>query len=206
MIVYAICLTLGLVFTIVSAIAGHFFGGDHGGDVGTGGHVEAGFDHSGMPGISFFSPTVLAAFVTAFGACGLVLTHIPTTSSVWISAPLSAVAGAGMAGLAFLLFNSMFKQTQSSSESHVASLVGQTASIITPIPANGVGEIAYVQGGSPLHRPRARGKRRSRRRRQAGPHHPHRWHPVLCRNPELILLAIIPSPTIFHYEHVPHLR
>jgi membrane protein implicated in regulation of membrane protease activity len=30
----------------------------------------------------------------------------------------------------------------------VASLVGQTASIITPIPANGVGEIAYVQGGT----------------------------------------------------------
>jgi hypothetical protein len=27
-------------------------------------------------------------------------------------------------------------------------LLGQTASIITPIPADGVGEIAYVQGGS----------------------------------------------------------
>ena len=147
MIVYAICLTLGLVFTIFSAIAGHFFGGHHGGDLGTGGHAEAGYDHSGVPGISFFSPTVLAAFVTAFGACGLVLTHIPATSSVWVSAPISSVAGAGMAGLAFLLFNWMFKQTQSSSEVHVASLVGQTASIITPIPSNGVGEIAYVQGG-----------------------------------------------------------
>ena len=53
-----------------------------------------------------------------------------------------------MAGRAFLLFNSMFKQTQSSSESRVSSSLGQTASIITPIPANGVGEIAYVQGGS----------------------------------------------------------
>jgi membrane protein implicated in regulation of membrane protease activity len=53
-----------------------------------------------------------------------------------------------MATLAFLLFNYMFKQTQSSSESRVASLVGQSASIITPIPPNGVGEIAYVQGGS----------------------------------------------------------
>ena len=30
----------------------------------------------------------------------------------------------------------------------MSSLDGQTASIITPIPANGVGEIAYVQGGS----------------------------------------------------------
>jgi membrane protein implicated in regulation of membrane protease activity len=47
-----------------------------------------------------------------------------------------------------MVFNWMFNKTQSSSESRVASLMGQTASIVTPIPANGVGEIAYVQGGS----------------------------------------------------------
>ena len=52
---YAICLAVGLLFTIISAVAGHFFGGTDGhADVGTGGHAEAGFDHSGMPGISFF--------------------------------------------------------------------------------------------------------------------------------------------------------
>lgn len=148
MIVYIACLALGLLFTIFSAIAGHFFGGDHGGDVGTGGHAEAGYDSSGVPGISFFSPTVLSCFVTAFGACGIILTRIEATSSVWVSAPISAIAGVAMAGLAFLLFNAMFSKTQGSSESRVASLLGQTASVITPIPAEGVGEIAYVQGGS----------------------------------------------------------
>ncbi len=149
MIVYTACLALGLLFTIISATAGHFFGGhEAGGDVGTGGHAEAGYDHSGVPGISFFSPTVLSCFVTAFGACGLILSRIESTRNVWISAPISAVAGVSMASLAFVLFNWMFKKTQSSSESRVASLVGQTASIITPIPANGVGEIAYVQGGT----------------------------------------------------------
>src|SRR5690349_11443644 len=149
MIIYTACLALGLIFTLVSATMGHFFGGHDGGaDIGTGGHAEAGYDHSGVPGISFFSPTVLACFVTAFGACGLILTHIESTRSVWISAPISAGAGAGMAFLALLLFNWMFSKTQSSSESRVASLVGQTAAIITPIPADGVGEIAYVQGGS----------------------------------------------------------
>lgn len=147
--IYAICLAVGLLFTIISAVAGHFFGaGDTHADVGTGGHAEAGFDHSGMPGISFFSPTVLASFVTAFGAFGLILTRIPATSSVWASAPLSAVGGGLVAWLVFVLFNAMFKGTQSSSESRVGSLVGQTASIITPIPENGVGEIAYVQGGT----------------------------------------------------------
>ena len=68
------------------------------------------------------------------------------TQSVWVSAPLSAVAGLAMAFVTFLLFKWMFKQTESSSESRVASLVGQEASIITPIPENGVGEIAYIQG------------------------------------------------------------
>jgi membrane protein implicated in regulation of membrane protease activity len=147
MIIYTACLALGLLFAIISAFAGHLFGGHDGGDVGTGGHAEAGYDHSGVPGISFFSPTVLACFVTAFGACGIILTHIESTRSVWVSAPISAVAGAAMALLALLLFNWMFSKTQSSSESHVASLTGQAAAIITPIPANGVGEIAYVQGG-----------------------------------------------------------
>ncbi len=152
MLIYAACLALGLLFTIVSAVAGHLFGGHDvdgsgTGDIGTGGHAESGYDHSGISGISFFSPTVLASFITAFGACGLVLTHIPATQSMWVSAPISSVAGATMAGLAFLLFNWIFNKTQSSSASHVASLVGQIASIITPIPENGVGEIAYVQGG-----------------------------------------------------------
>lgn len=157
MIIYVACLALGLIFTLISAITSHFFGGDDGGDLGTGGHAEAGYDHSGLPGVSFFSPTVLSCFVTAFGACGLILTKIEATSSVWISAPISAIAGAAMALVAFLLFNFMFKHTQSSSESRVASLVGQTASVITPIPADGVGEIAYVQGGSRYSAP-ARGE------------------------------------------------
>ena len=149
MIIYIACLALGLLFTIISAAAGHLFGGHDGGpDVGTGGHAEAGYDHSGVPGISFFSPTVLSCFVTAFGACGIILSRIKATDHVWISAPISAVAGFLMAGLAFLLFNWMFKQTQSSSESRIGTLAGLTASIITPIPENGVGEIAYVQSGA----------------------------------------------------------
>ena len=147
---YIGCLAVGLLFTIISAALGHFFGGHdaHAGDVGTGGHAEAGYDQTGMPGISFFSPTVLACFVTAFGACGIILTKVEATKSVWISAPISAVAGLIIACITFVLFNYMFNKTQSSSESRVATLVGHTASIITPIPANGVGEIAYVQGGA----------------------------------------------------------
>ena len=149
MIIYAICLVVGLLFTVISAVASHFFGGHDGHpDVGTGGHAEAGFSDSGVPGISFFSPTVLASFVTAFGAFGIIFTKISATSHAWASAPLSIVCGALVAWAVFAFFNAMFTKMQGSSEGRVASLVGQTASIITPIPENGMGEIAYVQGGS----------------------------------------------------------
>jgi membrane protein implicated in regulation of membrane protease activity len=146
--IYGICLVVGLVFTIICAIVGHFFGGDHGGDVGTGGHAEAGFDHTGLPTISFFSPTVLASFVTAFGAFGLIFSRIQATKSVWASAPLAIVCGLGIAGLTLWFFNKVFEKTQSSSESRLATVVGMIASVISPIPENGVGEIAYVQSST----------------------------------------------------------
>lgn len=146
---YAVCLIAGLLFTILSALLGHaFHGGDTGHDIGTGGHAEAGLDSSGIPGISFFSPMVLASFITAFGGFGIVFSGIKQTESVWISAPLS-IAGAFLVALLVLwLFNAVFSRSQSSSEGHVGTLVGQTASLITPIPPHGVGEIAYVQSST----------------------------------------------------------
>lgn len=146
--IYGICLVVGLAFTLISAVLGHFFGGHDGGDVGTGGHAEAGFDDTGLPSISAFSPTVLASFVTAFGAFGLIFTRIPATRSVWLSAPLAVLGGVGIAAATLWLFNTIFHKTQSSSESRVATVVGLTASVITPIPEGGVGEIAYVQAGA----------------------------------------------------------
>ena len=44
MIIYAICLVLGLMFTLLSAFLGHLFGGHD--SVGTGGHADAGFERS----------------------------------------------------------------------------------------------------------------------------------------------------------------
>jgi membrane-bound ClpP family serine protease len=146
--VYVICFAVGILFTIISALVGHLFGDADHGELGTGGHAEAGFDQTGMPGVSFFSPTVIASFVTAFGALGMIFTKVPATNSVWISGPLSALGGLAMAGIVFWVFNAMFEKTQSSSEARVATLVGQIASIITPIPENGVGEIAYVRAGT----------------------------------------------------------
>jgi len=146
--IYLFCLTVGLVFTVVSMVAGHFVGG-HGDHVGgSGGHAEAGADNSDMPGISIFSPTVIAAFITAFGGFGLIFSAFPATKPVALSATLSVVSAVAVAGMLYLFLHSVFSHTQSSSESHIAQLPGTEASIVSPIPENGVGEIAYVVGGT----------------------------------------------------------
>jgi len=149
--IYFICFGVGLLFTLISAVVGHLFGGgdaDAHADVGTGGHAEAGFEHTGMPGVAPFSPTTIASFITAFGGFGMIFSKIAATKSVWVSAPLAAVSGLAVAAGVFLLFNWVFSKTQSSSEGRVGTLVGSDATIITPIPQGGVGEIAYVQGGT----------------------------------------------------------
>lgn len=147
MIVYGICLVTGLLFTMVSVMFGHFFG--HGGHVaGSGGHVEAGSDASDAPGMSIFSPTIIASFITAFGGFGLMFTQFSATSAAIISAPLSILGGCLVAGAMYVFFGTVFRHTQSSSESHVRALVDTEATVITPISADGVGEIAYVVGGT----------------------------------------------------------
>ena len=146
--IYAICLVVGLTFTIISVLAGHFFGGHDAHVAGSGGHAEAGADTSDMPGISIFSPTVMASFVTAFGGFGLIFTQFPKTSSAVVSAPLSVLGGLVVAGVLLVFLRAVFSHTQSSSESKVAALIGSEANVITPIPENGVGEIAYVVGGT----------------------------------------------------------
>lgn len=147
MIIYGICLVTGLLFTIVTVLFGHFFGG--GGHVlGSGGHVEAGADTSDQPGMSVFSPTVIASFVTAFGGFGLIFSQFPATKPAIVSAPLSLGGGALVASAMYFFFGFIFRHTQGSSESRVAALVNTEATVITPISANGVGEIAYVVGGT----------------------------------------------------------
>ena len=87
--VYSICLGVGVLFTLASVVFGHMLGGGHdvhfdGGHVtGAGGHAETGLQNSDMPGVSPFSPTVIASFVAAFGGLGIIFHEIPATRAVW---------------------------------------------------------------------------------------------------------------------------
>lgn len=141
--IYLLCLGGGFLFLVVLALMGHFFDAGHH-DVGSGGHMD-GADHGG---ISAFSPMIIAAFMTGFGAFGYLLTLVPATKNPAISAPLAAVGAFVFASVIVSGLRMVFRKTQSSSESKVASVVGTTATLGTGIPENGVGEIVYVQGGT----------------------------------------------------------
>lgn len=145
--IYLICFGVGLFFAVVSAFFAEFAGHDshvHGPHA----HIEAGGGAHEMPGFAALSPTTIATFVTAFGGLGLIFSSIRFTSSAWISLALAAIGGFGIATLVFLLFRRIFASTQSSSEGRVRELFGRSATVITPIAAGGVGEIAYEQGGT----------------------------------------------------------
>ena len=98
-----------------------------------------------------FSPLVIASFVGAFGAVGLIGSglHLPTI----IHMPM-AVAG-GM-GIGFLIAWVMAKLNQMSmAETGVtsANLIGLEALVSVLIPATGTGEITYESGGSRFNAP-----------------------------------------------------
>ncbi len=147
-VIYLICLGSGFFLLVMMAFLGHFMGGGHGHDIGSHGHAESGADGSDGGGVSAFSPTVIAAFVMSFGGIGYILTFFQATRNPAIGAPISAVGALGLAAVLVWSLRQVFSHTQSSSESQVATLAGTIANVITPIPENGVGEIAYVQGGT----------------------------------------------------------
>jgi membrane protein implicated in regulation of membrane protease activity len=150
--IYLVCLIAGFLFMVACAIMGHIVGG-HDADIGSGGHAEAGADTSDGVGISAFSPVVIASFVTAFGGFGIIFQQFSWAKESYISAPLAIVAAFLVANFVLFILRGLFRHTQSSSESHVGELVGQIATVITPIPENGTGEIAYVHGGTRYNAP-----------------------------------------------------
>jgi membrane-bound ClpP family serine protease len=143
--VYIVCLGAGLLFAMISLVAGHLLGADH---IGSGGHAEAGADNTDGSGVSAFSPTMIAAFVAAFGGFGIIFHEISFTRPPWFSAPLAVICGLAAASALLWVLRELFRNTQGSSESQVGTLVGLNATVISPIPQHGVGEIAYVQSGS----------------------------------------------------------
>jgi len=159
--VYWVCLIVGGLFLLILGFGGHLSAGhdvsmDHGVEIG---HVDhdVGLSHDGGAGtpahgaaqggdgVPWFSPFVLASFLTMFGGSG-VACHSGGLPPM-VSAPLSTVVGLVAASLAFFALNALYKHAQSSTGFSVGELEGLEGTVETPIPADGVGEVAVTIAG-----------------------------------------------------------
>jgi membrane protein implicated in regulation of membrane protease activity len=154
--VYIFCFVVGAVYALIAGVAAGAFGGHthHGGLIGH--DVGHDIDHGADPGyltgqgevhLSPVSPVTITMFVTAFGAVGLIATHT-LALPVLLSLPMAVASGLSLAAVAFFTFSKLFQAIEGSSEARVSELVGLEAEVITPIPSQGLGEIAYVARGS----------------------------------------------------------
>ncbi len=146
---YYACFFVGFFYALISSALSYFFGGGHDvhhGDVGHGGG-----DH-GDAAISVLSPTIVAAFISGFGGTGILVTSL-TTWSVLPGAVTSIAGGLFLAFSAFFLLGLLYSRTQGGSEYQTSELAGLPAEIITAIPENGYGEIAYNTKGTRTNAP-----------------------------------------------------
>jgi len=172
--VYIGCLTFGIIYSAVSAILGHN-GFDNGGDAGFeggfDGNVDGAFDgafdgtiDAGLDGgiqaefdgdysadsgdgPSLFNPLVLTSAIASFGAIGIIAkVGFKMGDILSLVVALSFAGGIGAAiffGIVKFMYNS-----QSNSVFSTRDLIGAETEIITPIPADGVGEIALTINGT----------------------------------------------------------
>lgn len=115
-------------------------GGDH--------HGFGGHDHfEGSVHVSPLSPTIVATGLGGFGGFGLLASLVLGLGP--IVSTLSAVVGGLLFGLVMYLFYArLLAGAQGSSEIRIESLYGTTGTVITPIPANSLGEIVFVAQGT----------------------------------------------------------
>jgi membrane protein implicated in regulation of membrane protease activity len=109
-------------------------------------HVDVGGGAGHDISLLSLSPISIAAFVTSFGGIGIIATQAFSadsgTSLIW------AVGGSVLvAAASHVLFFYVFVAPQASSALKASDIVGQSAEVTVPIPANSVGEVAYVAMG-----------------------------------------------------------
>jgi hypothetical protein len=139
MLIYAAIAAFGLLLLLTLLFVGEIFGGDH--DFGHAGDVG---DHDASGGPSIFSVRIMAAFLTAFGAGG-VLARYYGISHVGASA-VGIACGVVMAGIVFQ-FAKILHSQQASTDLRMTNLVGITAEVSVAIPKGGVGQVALNASG-----------------------------------------------------------
>lgn len=145
--VYLLCAVTGSAFVVLTQLLGHAVGGgDHGGHGGD--HGGTGDD--GGVHLPWFSPMALAAYLTGFGCSGLLLTGGLGLESPLLHVPL-AVGSAGLFGTGLLYGMWRIRHhAEGNSLARPHEVVGQLAEVTVSIPDGGLGEVAFVAGGTRL--------------------------------------------------------
>ncbi len=143
-VIYGLTFAIGLGYAIFVGLAGHMFGGDVGHDV----HMDVGTD---LP-LSPLSPTIISTFLTGFGGGGM-LANSYLGLSVGRGVLVAILTGILLSGGTYTILFVMFRNTQAGAEFSTEELVGRVVEVITPIPQNGIGEIALVVKGMRVNGP-----------------------------------------------------
>lgn len=150
--VYAVALLIGVIY---AGFLIFFHGiGDALGDLGfdLDGQVDAHtgdlhlIDAEGAHEATGVSMLAIASFVSSFGGFGLIAVTLFGAGTV--VSFLAALFGGLVIGVAAQVFFLYILSPTISSEVRQMRLIGQAAEITTPIPADGVGQIAFVAEGS----------------------------------------------------------
>jgi membrane protein implicated in regulation of membrane protease activity len=140
-IVYVGLLVMGVTYAFVSGAFGWFsdLGVGDGIHVDASGHLDAGHAHP-------ISGTTIATFITGFGAGGVVAHYLLRWTGL-ASLGTATLSGLVLALAAYLVLELIFSQTQAGAEHDTGEAVGRDAEVVTPIPAGGTGEVAYLARG-----------------------------------------------------------
>jgi hypothetical protein len=138
---YVTFLAIGVTYALIAGAMGWFSDLGDGGDihVDASGHFDTGHPHP-------LSGTVIATFITGFGGGG-VIAHYLLQWRLVAGLGAATLAGLGLAAAAFAILEVIFSQTQAGAEFAMEEVAGRDAEVITAIPENGAGEVAYQVRG-----------------------------------------------------------
>jgi membrane protein implicated in regulation of membrane protease activity len=178
---YFVCVAFGFLFALVTVVFGELGAhiGDHGVEVGHPG-AEVGVGHDAdvghdvgaghdvgpghgdvigisaeaqhMPQASVLNTLTVLVFIAFFGLAGLFavwVLRLPPVPSLAFALPVGLIASAAE----FVLYVKVFVKAQGSSEATMQEILGCEAEVITSIPAEHTGEVAYVIKGSRYNSP-----------------------------------------------------
>jgi membrane protein implicated in regulation of membrane protease activity len=147
---YLICFVVGLIFSVVSALAGgsrwhlhlpHFHA-----------HAHAGAGHTGHPSghagsVSPFNFVTITAFLAWFGGAGYLLTRYSGLTFL-IAITIAVVCGLAGAAIIFSFLTRVLISQEEVMDPADYDMVGVLGSISSPVREGGTGELIYSQAGT----------------------------------------------------------